>query len=64
MVEVRPFKGIVFNKKKVGDIRLVLTPPYDVISKEEEKVYSENSPYNIVRLILPKGGEKRYENSA
>ncbi|MBM3308805.1 MAG: DUF1015 domain-containing protein, partial [Candidatus Altiarchaeales archaeon] len=53
-----------FNKKKVGDIRLVLTPPYDVISKEEEKVYSENSPYNIVRLILPEGGEKRYENSA
>lgn len=64
MVEVKPFRGVLYNKKKVGDIRLVLTPPYDVISKEEEKVYHENSPYNIIRLILPTGDGNKYENAA
>jgi uncharacterized protein (DUF1015 family) len=64
MADVKPFRGVLYNKIKVKDIRSVLTPPYDVISKEEEKVYAENSPYNIVRLILPEGGEGRYRNSA
>ncbi|MFH1125551.1 MAG: DUF1015 domain-containing protein [Candidatus Altiarchaeota archaeon] len=64
MVEVKPFRGVLYNKKKVKDIRLVLTPPYDIIDKEEEKVYSENSPYNIVRLILPEGDGNRYGNAA
>jgi len=64
MAEVKPFRGIVYNTSRVGDIKFVLTPPYDVISKEEEKVYSENSPYNIVRLILPEGDESRYRKAA
>lgn len=64
MVEVRPFRGVLYNKRKVEDIRLVLTPPYDVISEDERKVYQGNSPHNIIRLILPAGGIERYRNAA
>lgn len=53
MVEVLPFRGILYNHKKV-DIRDVVTPPYDIISGDEQERYYERSPYNIIRLILGK----------
>jgi uncharacterized protein (DUF1015 family) len=45
---------------------LVATPPYDVISPEEEVRYRGRHPYNIVRLILPvgEGGMNKYEEAA
>jgi len=39
----------------------VITPPYDVISAEEQLVYYEKSPYNVIRLEF---GEERAEDSA
>jgi uncharacterized protein (DUF1015 family) len=63
MAEVKPFRGVRYDACKVGDLRLVLTPPYDVISKEEGMVYYENSPHNIIRLILPEG-EHKYDKAA
>ncbi|MDD5111982.1 MAG: DUF1015 domain-containing protein [Candidatus Altiarchaeota archaeon] len=63
MAEIKPFCGIRYDTNKVGDLRSVLTPPYDIISREESRVYYENSPHNIIRLILPEG-EHKYEKSA
>ncbi|RLF37558.1 MAG: hypothetical protein DRN00_01145 [Thermoplasmata archaeon] len=54
MVEVAPFKGIMYNKDKVGKLDDVMSPPYDIISPEmQEELYRKND-YNVVRLILGK----------
>jgi len=69
MVDIAPFKGITYNKKKV-DVNLVVAPPYDIISKEEQEQLYKKSEYNIVRLILGKeypddtGENNRYTRAA
>ena len=55
MPEVRPFRGYHYSPSKVGDLKLVLSPPYDVISQEEREILHNMSPYNIVRIIGGKG---------
>ncbi len=57
MVEIKPFKGLRYNKEKIGDFSLVITPPYDVITEEEKEEFYNLSEYNIVRLILGKKDE-------
>jgi uncharacterized protein (DUF1015 family) len=63
MAHIAPFRGILYNQKKIADPSKVIAPPYDVITPEEqEKLYSR-SPYNIVRLILSREPEP-YESVA
>jgi uncharacterized protein (DUF1015 family) len=50
MVHIAPFRGVFYNQKKVHDLAKVLTPPYDVISREEQERLYKRSPYNFVRL--------------
>ncbi len=52
MVEIKPFKGLLYNKEKIKDFSLVITPPYDVISEEKKADYLKRSHYNFVNLIL------------
>lgn len=54
MAEIVPFKGILYNQEKIPDLSLVVTPPYDVISKTQQEKYYQNHPYNSIRLILGK----------
>ncbi len=49
---IAPLKGIHYQPEKVGDFSKVVAPPYDVISKEQQKGLYELSPYNIVRIDL------------
>lgn len=65
MVEIKPFKGVLYNKEKIEDFSLVITPPYDVINEKEQEEFYRSSPYNIVRLLLGKeqsgdDGENKY----
>ena len=53
MVEIREFRGVIYNPKKVR-IEEVVSPPYDVISEEGRNALAQRNPYNIVRLILGK----------
>ncbi len=53
MAEIKPFKGILYNSKKV-EPGLCVTPPYDVITPEEQERYYQFSPYNIIRIELGK----------
>ena len=53
MAKIIPFNGILYNTKKC-DPSMVTTPPYDVISSEEQEKFYENHPNNIIRLILGK----------
>jgi uncharacterized protein (DUF1015 family) len=50
MVRIAPFRGVFYNPKKIRDLGRVLTPPYDVISPEEQEKLYRKSPYNFVRL--------------
>lgn len=54
MVNVFPFKGILYNKKKIKKLDKVMTPPYDVISPAEQDEYYDKNNYNVIRLILGK----------
>ncbi|MEE8359534.1 MAG: DUF1015 domain-containing protein, partial [Candidatus Omnitrophota bacterium] len=54
MAHIKPFKGVLYNPKKVDDLSKVVAPPYDVISeKMQEEFYSVHNK-NVIRLILGK----------
>jgi uncharacterized protein (DUF1015 family) len=54
MVEIAPFKGMVYNREKIKKFDDVMSPPYDIISEQmQNELYSKNE-YNFVRLILGK----------
>ncbi|MDQ1330810.1 MAG: hypothetical protein QG578_1075 [Thermodesulfobacteriota bacterium] len=52
MAEVIPFNGILYNPNIISDMADVATPPYDVISKDEQLNFHVKHPQNIIRLIL------------
>ncbi|NIO11225.1 MAG: DUF1015 family protein [Deltaproteobacteria bacterium] len=52
MLRIAPFRGVIYNPKKVRDFSKVVAPPYDVISPEEQARLYKKSPQNVVRLIL------------
>jgi uncharacterized protein (DUF1015 family) len=52
MSRIAPFRGLLYNPKKIRDLSKVIAPPYDVITAEEQEKLYRKSPYNIVRLIL------------
>jgi uncharacterized protein (DUF1015 family) len=50
--EVKPFRALHYNPRKVSDIGACLSQPYDVISPQAQKAYYEKDPHNVIRLIL------------
>ena len=54
MVDIAPFRGLLFNQGKTGPVDQVTAPPYDVISPEQQDALYKKNPYNVVRLILEK----------
>lgn len=69
MAEIAPFRGLRYNPRFVPDLKLVVAPPYDVISPEAQERYHARHPHNVVRLILAKQGaegvsdQDRYERA-
>src|SRR2546422_8052610 len=52
MAEILPFRGVLYDPAKVGDVTAVVAPPYDVIGPDEQAALYERHPCNIVRLEL------------
>jgi uncharacterized protein (DUF1015 family) len=52
MAHVIPFKGILYNTRKIRDLADVVAPPFDVISEQEQKAFHQRHPQNIIRLTL------------
>ncbi|MFZ2630222.1 MAG: DUF1015 domain-containing protein [Desulfosalsimonadaceae bacterium] len=50
MAEVLPFQGILYNSDKIKNISDVVTPPYDVISNDEQDAFYRRHPNNFIRL--------------
>jgi uncharacterized protein (DUF1015 family) len=50
--DVRPFRALHYDPKKVRNIGLCLSQPYDVISPAQQEAYYGQHPFNVIRLIL------------
>ena len=53
MPELRPFRALRYDAGAVGDLRDVVSPPYDVISPAGQRALARRHPRNVVRLDLP-----------
>ncbi len=53
MANVKPFLGLRYDTSVVGTLKNVTTPPYDIISPEEQENYSKNE-HSIIHLELGK----------
>ena len=66
MANIKPFKGVVYNKEKIRDLSRVVAPPYDIIPEKMQDELYRASRFNIVRLELGKirnsddGADNRY----
>jgi uncharacterized protein (DUF1015 family) len=54
LAELRPFRGLCYNQEKAGRLETLITPPYDVISPEGQRLYYRSNQYNVIRLDLGK----------
>jgi len=61
MAEIAPFRGLRYNPERIPELDRVVIPPYDVISKAEQSLFDELSPFNMVHLEL---GPERDGDSA
>ena len=64
MAEIQPLRALHYDLVRTGGLQDVVAPPYDVIDAEQRRALEARSPYNIVRIDLPEGGEDRYERAA
>ena len=69
MPDIRPFRALRYDPDTVGDVGLVVAPPYDVIGADLHRDLLARHPRNSVRLDLPDGppGEdpdERYRRAA
>jgi len=51
--ELVPFRALRYDDGAVGDLRDVVSPPYDVISPAQQRALARRHPRNVVRLDLP-----------
>jgi len=56
MAEIRPFKGLRYNTKKIN-LEEIITEPYDRITPSMQEDYYRRSAYNVVKVILGKDDE-------
>lgn len=61
MADVRPFRALRYHIERAGDLSDLISPPFDIISPEQQSALHRRSPYNVVRLEL---GEVRDSDTA
>jgi uncharacterized protein (DUF1015 family) len=64
MAEIQPIRALRYDLNRTGGLQDVVAPPYDVIDEEQRAALEARSPYNVVRIDLPEGGEDRYDRAA
>ena len=65
MAEVLPFRGIRYDLSRAGSADSLIAPPYDVVSESDRAALEAKSPFNIVRVDLPKGDPgRKYKDAA
>jgi len=64
MAEIEALSALRYDPARTGGLQNVVAPPYDVIDEEQRAELESRSPYNVVRVDLPTGGEDRYDRAA
>jgi uncharacterized protein (DUF1015 family) len=64
MAEIQPIRALRYDPNRTKGLQDVVAPPYDVIDEEQRAALEARSPYNVVRIDLPRGDEDRYERAA
>lgn len=64
MPELKPLRALHYNLERTGGLGPVIAPPYDVINERQREELESRSPYNVVRIDLPRGNGDPYENAA
>ncbi|HEX8975749.1 MAG TPA: DUF1015 domain-containing protein [Gemmatimonadales bacterium] len=64
MAEIQPLRALRYDLERTGGLQPVVAPPYDVIDAAQRAELEARSPYNVVRIDLPEGGEDRYDRAA
>lgn len=64
MAEVRAFRAVRYDERVAGPVSDLTCPPYDVISPEQRTRLEARSPYNFVRVELPRSDAAGYANAA
>ncbi len=64
MAEIQPLSALRYDPSRTGGLQEVVAPPYDVIDAHQRAELEQRSPYNVVRIDLPEGGDDRYERAA
>ena len=59
MVEIKPFKAVIYNFSKIHKLRKVICPPYDIITPTQAKSYRKLSSHNLIHLTLPQRMDKK-----
>jgi uncharacterized protein (DUF1015 family) len=67
-LELVPFRALRYDESVAGPLDTLTSPPYDVIDEAGVRRYEATSPYNVVRVILPRdpadGRTTRYDAAA
>jgi len=50
MATITPLQGLRYDEKKAGNIKDLVTPPYDVIDATAQEGYYQINPYNVIRV--------------
>ncbi len=54
-LEVRAFRALTYRQRDPGHLARVSSPAYDLVTPDGRERLAAADPYNIVRLILPRG---------
>ena len=57
MADIEPLRALHYDLERTGGLQDVLAPPYDVIGPEQRGELESRSPYNVVQIDLPVGGD-------
>ena len=64
MADVQPLRALHYDPEVVGSLQAVVSPPYDVIEPDDRARLAGRSPYNVVEIDLPQGGDDPYADAA
>jgi uncharacterized protein (DUF1015 family) len=64
MATIEPLRALHYDLQRTDGLDNVVSPPYDVIDDQQRAQLADRSPYNVVEIDLPDGGEDRYDNAA
>jgi len=60
MADVQPLRALHYQESVAGPLAAVVAPPYDVIDTAQRAALLARSPFNVVAVDLPQGGEDPY----